>query len=112
MDEDLKLYIPLGVKPEAELFTGFGKKQLFQSIVGSLVMGGIAALAWLFTGNVTTTTLSGSVILALAGIFGSVMMTTKDQSNLSVVDQVQNLIRFLRGQKIYPYRYGDEWGLE
>lgn len=84
MDEDLKLYIPLGVKPEAELFTGFGKKQLFQSIV----------------------------ILALAGIFGSVMMTTKDQSNLSVVDQVQNLIRFLRGQKIYPYRYGDEWGLE
>ena len=50
MDEDLKLYIPLGVKPEAELFTGFGKKQLFQSIVGSLVMGGIAALAWLFTG--------------------------------------------------------------
>lgn len=47
-------------------------------------MGGIAALAWLFTGNVTTT-----VILALAGIFGSVMMTTKDQSNLSVVDQVQ-----------------------
>ena len=107
MDEDLKLYIPLGVKPEAELFTGFGKKQLFQSIVGSLVMGGIAALAWLFTGNVTTT-----VILVLAGIFCSVMMTTKDQSNLSVVDQVQNLIRFLRGQKIYPYRYGDEWGLE
>ena len=60
-------------------------------------MGGIAALAWLFTGNVTTT-----VILALAGIFGSVMMTTKDQSNLSVVDQVQNLIRFLRGQKNLP----------
>ena len=107
MDEDLKHYIPLGVKPEADLFTCVGKKQLFQSIVGSLVMGGIAALAWLFTGNVTTT-----VILALAGIFGSVMMTTKDQSNLSVVDQVQNLIRFLRGQKIYPYRYGDEWGLE
>ena len=44
MDEDLKLYIPLGVKPEAELFTGFGKKQLFQSIVGSLVMGGIAII--------------------------------------------------------------------
>ena len=107
MGEDLKLYIPLGVKPETELVTGFGKKQLFQSIVGSLVMGGIAALAWFFTENVTTT-----VILALAGIFGSVMMTTKDQSNLSVVDQVQNLIRFLRGQKTYPYCYGDEWGLE
>ena len=101
MDEDLKLYIPLGVKPEAELFTGFGKKQLFQALIGSLVMGGAAALVWLFT-----------VVLALTGIFGSVMMTTKDQSNLSVVDQVQNLVRFLSGQKIYPYRYGDEWGLE
>ena len=62
MDEDLKLYIPLGVKPEAELFTGFGKKQLFQSIVGSLVMGGIAALAWLFTGNVTTTVNNGCTV--------------------------------------------------
>ena len=107
MDEDLKLYIPLGVKPEAELFIGFGKKQLFQALIGSLVMGGAAALVWLFTANVTTT-----VVLALTGIFGSVMMTTKDQSNLSVVDQVQNLVRFLSGQKIYPYRYGDEWGLE
>ena len=76
-------------------------------MIGSLVMGGVAALVWLFTANVTTT-----VVLALAGIFGSVMMTTKDQSNLSVVDQVQNLARFLRGQKIYPYRYGDEWRLE
>ena len=102
MDEDLKLYIPLGVKPEAELFTGFGKKQLFQALIGSLVMGGAAALVWLTT----------TVVLALTGIFGSVMMTTKDQSNLSVVDQVQNLVRFLSGQKIYPYRYGDEWGLE
>lgn len=107
MEEDLKLYIPLGVKPESELFTGFGKKQLLQSIVGSLGMGGVAALVWLFTGNVTTT-----VVIVLAGIFGSVMMTTKDQLNLSVVDQVQNLVRFLRGQKVYPYRYGDEWGLE
>lgn len=49
MDEDLKLYIPLGVKPEAELFTGFGKKQLFQSIVGSLVLGGmliVSGVVW------------------------------------------------------------------
>ena len=51
MDEDLKLYIPLGVKPEAELFTGFGKKQLFQALIGSLAMGGVAALVWLFTAN-------------------------------------------------------------
>ena len=96
MDE-LKLYIPMGVKPETELFNGFGRKQLFQSVIGSLAVGAVAAVVWFLSGNVTAT-----VIL--------VMMTTKDQSNLSVVDQVQNLVRFLRSQKVYPYRYGDEWG--
>ena len=45
MDEDLKLYIPLGVKPEAELFTGFGKKQLFQSIVVTLPVKSQASAA-------------------------------------------------------------------
>ena len=106
MDEDLKLYIPLGVKPEAELFTGFGKKQLFQALIGSLVMGGVAVLVWLFTANVTTT-----VVLALAGIFGSVMMTTKDQSNLSVVDQVQNLVRFCVDRKSTRTATGTNGGL-
>ena len=104
MDE-LKLYIPMGVKPETELFNGFGRTQLFQSVIGSLAVGAVAAVVWFLSGNVTAT-----VILVLSGIFGSVMMTTKDQSNLSVVDQVQNLVRFLRSQKVYPYRYGDEWG--
>lgn len=75
-------------------------------MIGSLVMGGAAALVWLFTANVTTT-----VVLALAGIFGSVMMTTKDQSNLSVVDQVQNLVRFLRGQKSTRTATGTNGGL-
>ena len=89
MDEDLKLYIPLGVKPEAELFTGFGKKQLFQSIVGSLVMGAIATLSWRFNGHVATT-----VVLALAGIFRSVLMNIKDTRNLSGVGKVQKLLRF------------------
>lgn len=102
--DHMKLYIPMGVKPETELFPGFGKKQLFQSAVGSLGAGALAAVIWFVSGSVTAT-----VITVLAGIFGSVMMTTKDQSNLSVVDQVQNMLRFLRGQKIYPYRYGDEW---
>jgi len=100
-----KLYIPMGVKPDNELFAGFGKKQLFQAIIGSLFGGVVAMLIWLISGSVTTT-----VIIILAFIIGSVMMTTKDQSNLSVVDQVNNMVRFARGQKHYPYKYGKEWG--
>lgn len=49
------------------------------------------------------------MIVALAGIDGSIMMMAKDQSNLSVVDQIGSMIRFARRQKIYPYRYGKEW---
>ena len=103
---DDKLYIPMGIKPEAELFNGFGKKQLMQAVIGSLSAGIIAAVVWFIFGNVTTT-----VITVLTGIAGSVMMTTKDQSNLSVVDQFQNMICFVKSQKYYPYRYGDEWRL-
>ena len=102
MDE--KLYIPLGIKPEAEFFKGFGKKQMAQAAVGSLLCGVIAVILWLFMQNVTVT-----VITVLTGIAGSVMMTAKDQSNLSVVDQISNMIRFAKSQKHYPYRHGKEW---
>jgi hypothetical protein len=51
------------------------------------------------------------MIGVLSGIAGAVMMTVKDQYNMSVVSQVANLIRFSRSQKVYPYTYGKEWGV-
>ena len=104
--ENSTLYIPMGVKPEPELFTGFGKRELLQSAVGSLGSGVLAALIWAISSNVAFT-----VVAVLTGIFGSVMMCVKDQYNQSVVDQIGNLFRYMRSQQIYPYRYQDEWGL-
>ena len=101
-----KLYIPVGVKPEAEFFRGFGRKQLIQAAIGSIGFGIIAVLLYLLTSSVTT-----AMITALSGIAGSIMMTAKDQNNLSVVDQVCSMIRFARSQKVYLYRYGKEWGV-
>lgn len=101
------LYIPMGVKAENELFNGFGKRELLQSLVGSLLGGGISILIWLVSRNVVFT-----VVAVLTGIFGSVMMCTKDQNNQSVVDQIGNMVRFARSQQIYPYRYLDEWGIK
>ena len=103
MDE-LQLYIPMGVKPENELFKGFGKKQMLQAFIGAAVGGVIAVLIFLISQNVTYT-----IVAALASVAGSVMMTIKDDSNLSVVDQIRFMLRFRRSQKLYPYRYGDEW---
>jgi hypothetical protein len=105
MDE--KLYIPMGVITETEILPGFGRKQLLQSIVGSIGAGVVAFLIWIFSHNVTP-----AVICVLTGIIGSVMMTTKDQTNLSVVDQVQNMVCFARSQKYYSYVYGDEWRMK
>lgn len=106
MAEETTLYIPTGVKAENELFNGFGKRELFQSIMGSLFGGALAPLLWLVLQNVAVT-----VIAVLSSIFGSVTMCTKDQNNQSVVDQIFNIIRFQRNQQRYPYRYLDEWGI-
>ena len=107
MNDEISLYIPTGVKAENELFNGFGRREMFQSIIGSLFGGAVAALLWLFAGNVALT-----VVAALSAIFGSVMMCTKDQNNQSVVDQIGNMVRFARSQQIYPYRSLDEWGMK
>ena len=87
-EQKWELYIPSGVKAENELFNG-----------------AVAAVIWLCSNNVAFT-----VVAVLTGIFGSVMMCTKDQNNQSVVDQVGNMIRFARSQQIYPYRALSEWG--
>lgn len=106
MELEISLYIPTGVKAQNELFNGFGRRELLQSTVGSLLGGALAALLWLVSGNVALT-----VVAALTGIFGSVMMCTRDQNNQSVVDQIGNMVRFYRSQQIYPYRMMDEWGI-
>jgi hypothetical protein len=104
--ENQTLYIPMGVKPENEIFSGFGKKQLIQSVIGSFGAGVVSFVSWIIAKNVAT-----PIVILLVGVIGSVMMTTKDHSNLSVVDQVIHMVKFYRRQKIFPYRYGDEWGM-
>lgn len=105
-NETNTLYIPMGVKTDNEFFSGFGKKELMQAAVGAALGVIVSVFIYLGSGNIAYT-----MIGVLSGIAGSVMMTVKDQYNMSVVSQVANLIRFSRSQKIYPYVYGKEWGV-
>ncbi len=98
------LYIPQGLKTRVEIFDGFGKEELLKTIVVTLVAGGIDALLFLIFKNVVT-----SVVFMLIAISGSVMMLTKDKTNISVVDQVGFMVRFARSQKVYKYKYLEEW---
>lgn len=102
--DDMILYVPSGVKSESELFNGLGRRELFQSLVGAGCSGIMAIILWLIFRNVAAT-----IVSILAGIFGSVMMCTKDQNNMSVTDQAIQMIRFSRSQQIYPYRAMQEW---
>ena len=96
----------MGVKTENEFFSGFGKKELMQAAVGSMISVAAAFIVCLFSENTAY-----AMIGILSGIAGSVMMVTKDQYNMSVVSQVANLISFARSQKFYPYVSGKEWGV-
>lgn len=104
MTQEQTLYIPMGVKPEAEWFPGFGKQQLVQTLIGSSISVMLALLLWLLKSSVPF-----AVVTFLTGVSASVMVTTRDRNNLSVLDQVRFMIRFIKAQKMYPYRAMAEW---
>ncbi len=95
----------MGIKTENEIFQGYGKKELLQSLVGMMIVGVFSFLMFIITKSVPNTMVS-----ILTGIAASVMATVKDQYNMSVVSQVGNLVKYLKSQKVYKYLYGAEWG--
>jgi hypothetical protein len=98
------LYIPQGLKTRVEIFDGFGKEELFKTIMVTIVVGILDIMYYLIFKNTVV-----SIVTILVAIAGSVMMLTKDHTNISVVDQVGFMVRFARSQKYYPYKYQDEW---
>jgi len=98
------LYIPLGLKTKTEIFHGFGKEELFQAILATVVSGVIDTIVYMLTKSTAF-----CVVFILSSIAGSVMMLTKDKTNISVVDQLKFMIRFAKSQKNYKYIYLDEW---
>lgn len=98
------LYIPQGLKTRVEIFDGYGKEELFKTVIITLISGLVDGLLFLVFRNVVV-----SIVFMLVMISGSVMMLTKDKSNISVVDQVCFMVKFARSQKIYKYKYIEEW---
>ena len=98
------MYKRQGLKTRVEIFDGFGKEELFKTIIVTIVVGILDIMYYLIFKNTVV-----SIVTILVAIAGSVMMLTKDRSNISVVDQVGFMIRFARSQKYYPYKYQDEW---
>ena len=101
------LYIPQGLKTRVEIFDGYGKEELHKTILVTILAGILDSLYFLIFRNTVI-----SIVIMLVAIAGSVMMLSKDRTNVSVVDQVGFMIKFARSQKKYKYKYLDEWGWE
>ena len=104
MEDSILLYIPLGLKENNELWDGFGKEEAVKALIFNIFTGIIDALIYFSTRN-----LIFCIVFILVSVGGSIMMLTKDTTNLSVVGQIRNMLRFAKSQKYYPYKYRDEW---
>ena len=51
MEEKETLYIPQGLKTRSELFDGYGKEELFKTIIVAIIVGIIDILIYIFTKN-------------------------------------------------------------
>lgn len=103
MKEDT-LYIPHGLKSRNEFWDGFGKEEAIKALIFITFTGIIDVFVYFLKRNVVF-----SVVFILVSIGASLAMLTKDTTNLSAVDQVENMIRFSKSQKYYPYKQLEEW---
>lgn len=100
------LYIPVNIKTRFEFFEGYGMPEMAATAVVTCICIFLAYSIHLATGAVTM-----PVLMTLIVMSATVMITAKDQQNLSIIDHTRNLIRFMNGQKKYPYCYRKEWSM-
>jgi hypothetical protein len=103
--EEENLYIPMGLKEDDEYWQGFGRKELIQTAITVVVLTVIDVILYktVFKNTIFVT------VFFLTSIAASIMFYTKDYTNLSIYDQVRNMMDFKKSQKIYEYKYLDEW---
>lgn len=100
MAREKPLYIPQGLKLRKEIFNGYGKEELMKTILVTIVAGIIDVLQFFITRNTVVT-----IVFILVAVSGAVLMLTKDNSNISVVDQMGFIIKYQFGEKKYKYVY-------
>lgn len=104
IEEKKKLYIPMGIKEKNEFWEGFGGKEAKNAILIILIALAIDVIYYLLFRNILT-----FMIFIMTAIGSSIMVTTKGMTNLSVIDQINNMRKFMLSQKFYKYKKLEEW---
>ncbi len=99
-----KLYIPSNVKTRFEFIRGYGIHELIVTTVVVAFLIGIALIIYSFTNDLLV-----PVLIVLLGTAAMIIITAKDNNNLSVLDMIKNMLEFAGMQKIYEYKYFDKW---
>jgi ABC-type transport system involved in cytochrome bd biosynthesis fused ATPase/permease subunit len=97
------LYIPQGLKKKMEYFSGYGRAEFVKTIIVTLITAILCVLLFIIKVNAVIVVLTFLIIPST-----TVIVLTKNDSNISVVDQVKFMVRFQREQKKYKYIYQDE----
>lgn len=98
-EQSILLYIPIGINTRMDYFTGFGKKELSQAMVGIVIGVLLAILSYILTNQALPV-----VVIMIFAIGGSVLMTTKNSLNISAIDYINNAIKFSNERKTYQYK--------
>lgn len=99
-----KLYIPSNVKTRFEFIRGYGIHELIVTTIVVAFLIGIALIIYSFTNNLLV-----PILIVLLGTAAMIIITAKDNNNLSVLDMIKNMLEFAGMQKIYEYKYFDKW---
>ena len=97
------LYIPQGLKKKREYFDGYGKHEFQITLIAAAITIGICFFVYLFSRNLVF-----MVFTFLALPSTTVLFVIKNDSNISVVDQIRFMVRYAKEQHVYEYRARDE----
>ena len=103
-DDIVMLYIPIGISTRLDFFPGFGKEELLQSFVGVFIGAIIALFVYIITNQVLPV-----MITLIFTVGGSILVTTKNSINQSLVSAFSDMMKFNKERKVYPYRQVSEW---
>ena len=99
------LYIPSNIKTKTEFFKGFGVSELQKTAIMTAIVGVLFYFHYQRTDNVIVMIVA---IMVSAGV--GVAIFSKDERNQSMMDTLGHMLRFVRQQKKYPYRfYKEDW---
>lgn len=100
MENKSFLFIPQKMSLKKELIQGFGKEELIQGLIIFTIIGIFGIIFYLLSKDVNT-----FIIILMTGAIGSIMVTAKDNNNVSVINYIGYVIRFEKRPKKYNYVY-------